>query len=199
VRAKPSRLAIVAAATLLFAFILPLGFAQVGPPTAKIFSIDYPKRVEPSKTFSVTVTSDYSIVSGVDVGIWDLKAGVVVQSVSIALPSPGTRSFSFEITAPSVDGDWYLAAITRIFWQNAWYQDQQQGSENFTVNISNTAAVFLTSEASGSTISVDGSPFHFDQANSTVLRLAYARSDAVDRTGTFKAHGIRGMERRHQL
>ena len=171
VRAKSSELAIVVVTTLLFIMILSLAFAQAILPTAKIISIDHPTHVIPGRVFPVTVQADYSIISGVDVGIWDLKAGVVIQRVSIALPSPGKASFDFKLRAPFIEGDWHLVAITRIFWQDAWYQDPRTGSENFTINVSDSFTIVLGSVGSGSTITVDDSQYHIDEARSTSLLL----------------------------
>jgi hypothetical protein len=171
VNAESPELAIVVVTTLLFIIILPLAFAQAVLPTAKIVSIDYPVNVIPGKVFPVSVQAEYSIISGVDVGIWDLKAGVVLQSASIPLPSLGKTIFSFKLTAPSTEGDWRLAAITRIFWQDAWYQDPRTGSENFTVNVSNNVTILLSSEGSGSTITVDGSQYRIGEAKSASLLL----------------------------
>ena len=118
----------------------------------------------------MTVETDYSIQSTTaDVGIWDVQTGVMIQSFSIPLPSAGSESFNFKLTAPSIEGDWHLIAITRIWWQDAWYRNPNGGSENFTINVSDRVTIVLSSIGGGSTIDVDGSQFSVAENKSATL------------------------------
>lgn len=171
VRGKSYELAIVVVTALLFFLILPFALVQASLPTAKIVSIDYPTHVLPGNVFPVTVVTDYSITSGADVGIWDAQSGAMIQSFAIPLPGPGRESFDFKLIAPSIEGDWHLLAITRIWYQDAWYEDPHGSSVSFTINVSGRVTVVLSSVGASSTINVDGSQYHVDENSSTSLLL----------------------------
>jgi len=66
-------------------------------------------------------------------------------------------AFTFKLTAPAETTEWRLLAITRIWWQNAWYQDPLEGAGSFTVDVSNTATLTLASSGPTSSIGLDGS------------------------------------------
>lgn len=168
---KPSELVTVLVAALLFFLILPLVSVQASSPTAKIINIDYPKRVLPGKTFPVRIDTGYSIQSGVDVGIWDARSGVMIQSYAIPLPKAGSASFDFKLTAPSVEGDWNLLAITRVWYQDAWYQDPHGGSSDFTINVSNIVTFVLSSTMVTSSLEIDGQQYQVAANKSTSLLL----------------------------
>lgn len=138
-------------------FTLGYGYAAQ-PPTAKIVSVDYPRHALSGRTFSVTVVAEYSDKVGVDIGIWDVQTGVI-QSISIPLRDTGRNNFTFKLTAPTTTIDWHLLAITRIWWQNAWYQDPLEGSQPFTIAIANTVAIVLTSSGAASTVNFDGTQY----------------------------------------
>ncbi len=168
---KSSELVTVVVAALLIFLFLPVGSVQASSPTAKIINIDYPKRVQPGKTFPVRIDTGYSIQSGVDVGIWDAKSGVMIQSYAIPLPKAGSASFDFKLTAPSVEGDWHLLAITRVWYQDAWYQDPHGGSSDFTINVSNIVTLVLSSTMVASSIEIDGQQHQVAVNKSTSLLL----------------------------
>jgi len=128
------------------------------PPVAKIVSVDYPRHAFSGGTFSVTVVAEYSDKVGVDIGIWDVQTGVI-QSISIPLRDTGRTSFTFKLAAPNTTVDWRLLAITRIWWQNAWYQDPLEGSHPFTIVIANTVTIALTSSGATSTVNFDGTQY----------------------------------------
>jgi len=153
-------LMVIAIAALMLFIALASGSVRAAqPPVAKIVSVDYPRHVLSGATFPVTIVADYSEKVGVDVGIWNVQSGLVVQSISIPLTETGRTSFTFKLTAPTTTVDWHLLAMTRIWWQDAWYQDPLQGLELFTVSVSGTLTVVLTSSGAASTITFDGSQY----------------------------------------
>ncbi len=169
VKVRSSELIVVAVTTLLIFF--PLTSVHAGSPTAKIVSIDYPSHVFPGQSFPVTVVVDFSDKFGIDVGIWNAQTGAVIQSVSIPLPKAGKASFDFKLTAPPAPGEWRLLAMTRVWWQDAWYEDPKGGSRLFTVAVSASIVVTLSSRGATSTISVDGSQYQVDENKSTRLSI----------------------------
>ena len=147
---------VAAIGALILSATLQLGYVHASPPIAKIISMNYPHHVLSATVFPVTVVADYSDKVGVDIGIWDVESGVVLQSISIPLRDTGSMTFTFNLTAPDETTEWRLLAITRIWWQNAWYQDPLEGSSSFTVDVSNTAPLTLASSGPPSLIALDG-------------------------------------------
>jgi hypothetical protein len=95
----------------------------------------------------------------------------MIQSFSIPLPGAGMENFDFKLTAPSTDGDWHLIAITRIWWEDAWYRNPNGGSDNFTIKVSDSVTIVLSSIRVGSAIDVDGSQYPVGENKSATLLL----------------------------
>jgi len=150
---------VAAIGVLILSATLQLGYVNASPPIAKIISLNYPHHVLSATVFPLTVVVDYSDKVGVDIGIWDAERGVVVQSISIPLRDVGPMTFTFNLTAPNETTEWRLLAITRIWWQNAWYQDPLEGSSSFTVDVSNAAILTLASSGPSSSIALDGTTY----------------------------------------
>lgn len=129
----------------------------------------YPYHVLSGTVFPVTVVAEYSDKVGVDMGIWDVESGAVVQSISIPLRDTEPMTFAFNLTAPAETTQWHLLAITRIWWQNAWYHDPLEGSSSFTVDVSNAAALSLASSGPPSSIGLDGIIY---PVNASLINLA---------------------------
>jgi hypothetical protein len=151
---------VAAIGVLVLSATLQLGYVHASTPIAKIISLNFPHHVLSGTVFPVTVAADYSDKVGVDMGIWDVESGVVVQSISIPLRDTGPTTFTFNLTAPAETTEWHLLAITRIWWQNAWYQDPLEGSSSFTVYVSDAATITLASSGPPSSIALDGVTHH---------------------------------------
>ncbi|HKM78532.1 MAG TPA: hypothetical protein VJZ03_05605 [Candidatus Bathyarchaeia archaeon] len=130
-------------------------------PTASVVAVTRPNSVPVSSQFQVTVTVDYSDKFLADVGVWNSQSGKIVQSVTLIsnTTGPGESNFTFQITSPSSPGDWNLVAVTRVWWQNAWYS-ANNGAFPFVVQVFSTSSVStltLTFTANANTtLSVDG-------------------------------------------
>ena len=162
---------VAAIGALILSATLQLGYVHASPPIAKIISLNYPHHVLSDTVFPVTVVADYSDKVGVDIGIWDAESAVVEQSISIPLRDTGPMTFTFNLTAPSETTEWRLLAITRIWWQNAWYQDPMKGSSSFTVDVSNTATLTLASSGPPSSVALDGITYPLNAAGSINLSV----------------------------
>jgi hypothetical protein len=133
----------------------------VPAPTASVVAVTHPSSVPVSSQFQVTVTVDYSDKFLADVGIWNSQSGKIVQSVTLIsnTTGPGESNFTFQITSPSSPGNWNLVAVTRVWWENAWYS-ANDGEFPFVVQVFSTSSVStlnltLTTNANTS-LSVDG-------------------------------------------
>ena len=155
---KYSRLALIVLAVSATSLAFSSAHAAQTP-IARILSTDYPARVLAGSTFPITVLAQFSDKVGVDVGIWDVRTGLVLQSASIALKQIGDTNFAFNLTAPTTNGRWELLALARIWWQNAWYQDPVEGSITLTIAVSNTVNIELRSSGTPSMITLDGSRY----------------------------------------
>ena len=134
----------------------------VPAPTASVVGVTHPNSVPASSQFQVTVTVDYSDKFLADVGIWNSQSGKIVQSVTLIsnTTGPGESNFTFQITSPSSPGDWNLVAVTRVWWQNAWYS-ANDGEYPFVVQVfsmsNQVSTLTLTLTANtNTTLSIDG-------------------------------------------
>ncbi len=111
-------------------------------PTASVVAVSHPNSVAASTQFQVTVTVDYSDKFLADVGIWNSQSGKIIQSVTLIsnTTGPGESNFTFQITSPSSPGDWNLVAVTRVWWENAWYS-ANDGAFPFVVQVFSTSSV----------------------------------------------------------
>jgi hypothetical protein len=158
---------------LLFVIFLTSTVHVVTSPTARVVSVDHPNRLLPGKSFQVTVVVEYSDKFLVDVGIWDSRLGLMVQSLTLIsqFTGPGRASFTFQLTAPSTDGDWHLVAMTRVWWQDAWYQDPNGGLFPFNITISNTVTLSLSLRGANASFTVDNSQYQISERASLTLPL----------------------------
>jgi hypothetical protein len=145
-------------------------------PEVRVVSVHHPDHVFPRMLFQVTVVVEYSDKFLVDVGIWDPGAGEMVRSVTLisSFIGPGQGSFTFQLTAPSSEGLWNLTAMTRIWWQDAWYQDPNGGTLAFTITtiaISNEFTITLGSIGADTSITLDDATYQITSSTSLSLQL----------------------------
>lgn len=148
---------LVLAVTLVLAFCsLPLSHANE-PPT-RIIAVDYPTTVQTGELFTVRIQVAYSARFGMmDVGIWDLGTGTVIQSLvtNATLSGPGYGEYSFSLMASQNPGLWRLAAVARAWVQDAWFNDNA-GEFDFSVRIAENGVLVLNELQPNLTISLDG-------------------------------------------
>ncbi len=161
---------IMMAFALLLASSLPL--AQATEPPTRIIAVQYPATVQTGALFIVNVQVEYSARFGMmDVGIWDLGTGSVVQSLvtNATLSGPGYGGYRFLLKAPGSTGLWRLAAITRAWVLDAWFNDEA-GEFDFSVQIAENGLLVLSEIQPNLTISLDGRPI-VANSSSVVLSL----------------------------
>lgn len=147
--------------------------AVTATPHARVVAVDHPEHVLPGNHFDITVVANYSDKFLVDVGIWDRQAGEMIRSVTLisSFTGPGEANFTFQLTALSSDQVWNLTAITRVWWENAWFQDPNGGTKPFEVTISNLATLILNALGTDSTLSLDGHEYQIGSTNPLTLQL----------------------------
>jgi len=176
---------LVLSTVLLSGYYLPLAHA-VEPPT-KILAVIYPSVVETGNRFPVKVQVAYSAKFGmIDVGIWDLANGTVVQSLvsNATLNGPGESTYNFVLKPPQNLVRWRLAAIVRAWFQNAWFYDQE-GEFDFSVTVANHGLLVLGGLPSNSTIYIDGRSLAVN-STSIVVPLALGSPYSGGNTGNRK-------------
>lgn len=144
------------------AFYLPAAHAD--PAHSQILSVDYPRTVPPVSRFAVTVQVAYSGKFGMmDIGIWDSLKGVTVQSIvsNVTQSGAGRSSFTFNLTAPSRIGSWKLSAITRVWFEDAWFLDSA-GTSNFTMSVVEIAFMRLYDVPQKSLVRLDEQPLNMN-------------------------------------
>ena len=147
---------LVLAVTLALAFCsLPLAYANE-PPT-RIIAVYYPTTVQTGELFTVRIQVAYSVRFGMmDVGIWDLGTGSVIQSLvtNATLSGPGYGEYSFSLRASQDPGLWRLAVISRAWVQDAWFNDKT-GEFDFSVQIAENGVLKLSELQPNLTIFLD--------------------------------------------
>ena len=149
---------VLAAVMFLFLAGCSLPVAHADEPPTKILAVHYPQTVQPSMFFIVTVQVAYSARFGMmDVGIWDLETSSVVQSLvtNATLSGPGQGVYSLSIRAPRNLGQWHLAAITRAWVQDAWFNDKA-GEFDFSVAVAENGFLLVNGIQPNSTVFLDG-------------------------------------------
>jgi len=152
---RRSYVAILAVILLLAVCRLPLAHADE-PPT-RIIAVHYPATVQTGQPFTVTIEVAYSARFGMmDVGLWDLETGSVLESLvtNATLSGPGSGDYSFTLRASQRPGEWHLAAITRAWVQDAWFNDKA-GELAFSVNVAEEGFLTLVGLQPNLQISLD--------------------------------------------
>ena len=135
---------VVILAVILILAVCRLPLAHANEPSTRIIALHYPTTVQIGQLFTVRIEVAYSARFGMmDVGVWDLESGLVLQSLvtNATLSGPGFGDYSFNLKASHTPGEWHLAAITRAWVQDAWFNDKA-GVFVFSVNIAKVG--FLT-------------------------------------------------------
>ncbi len=161
--------AIMTATVLMIALIQSMPMVQADAPPVRVIQLDYPKSVVTNSLFVVTIQVSYSDKFGmIDVGIWDVGKGLVIESLvsNVTLAGPGTASFTFSLRAPSYPGRWNLEGITRAWVQNAWFTDKA-GFASFSVVVLNTATLTLNGLPPGASVIIDGAKYTANATNFT--------------------------------
>ena len=171
-QANAARLGLVVVTAFLL-FSVQLTSAHASPPTARVVTVDYPERVFPGMRFNATIVVEYSDRFLADVGIWDARAGTIVQSLTLisSFTGPGQAKFSLQLTAPKNETDWHLIAMTRVWWQDAWYEDPDGGMKLFTVKVSDNIVLTVNSTGADSTVRFDGSTYIVNEGSPVAIVL----------------------------
>jgi hypothetical protein len=158
----------MATAVLMIILIQCLPTVQADASPVRVNQLDYPRSVGANSLFVVTVQVSYSDKFGmIDVGIWDVGKGLVIQSLvsNVTLTGPGQASFTFSLRAPSYPGRWSLEEITRAWVQDAWFTDKA-GFVSFSVVVLDTATLTLNGLQPGASVIIDGAKY---TANATIF------------------------------
>jgi len=149
----------------------------VALPTAVVDSVEHPDSVLPGQVFPVIITVNYSASFLADVGVWDTHAGLMIQSITLisSFTGPGKTNFTFHLMAPLSLGEWNLVAVTRIWWQDAWYLDPNGGTSPFAVTVSDKFRVSFSSQAPNTTITIDGSSYTITRQQPIIVELSTGR------------------------
>jgi pimeloyl-ACP methyl ester carboxylesterase len=176
VKKRSVSLHILIVAVLLLLSSYQASWVGAVDPEARVVSVQHPDHVVPGKPFQVVVVAEYSDKFLVDVGIWDAQTEGMIQSVTLisSFTGPGQANFAFQLTAPSVEGVWNLLALTRVWFQNAWYQDPSGGVQAFAIKIISPALPVLTLSIQGadSSISVDNRSYQLNRTKSFSLQFS---------------------------
>jgi len=145
---------------LVFLFLSPVFLPVAGAVDSpvQILGVNYPRVVRSGESFFVTIETAYSSKFGMmDIGLWDIENGTVIQEVvsNATQAGPGESAYTLMITAPGRPIVWHLAAIARVWLQDAWFYDAA-GEVDFSVNVIDHAFLALTNLQPNSSLRIDG-------------------------------------------
>jgi len=149
---------VVVLAVMLLLAVSTLPLAHANEPPTRIIAVHYPTTVQTGELFTVRIQVAYSARFGMmDVGIWDLGTGSVVQSLvtNATLSGPGYGDYSFSLKASQRSGEWRLVAITRAWVQDAWFNDKA-GEFAFSVQVAEDGFLVLNGLQLNLPLSLDG-------------------------------------------
>jgi len=149
---------VVVLAVILLLAVCRLPLAHANEPPTRIIAIHYPTSVQTGELFTVRIQVAYSARFGMmDVGIWDLGTGSVIQSLvtNATLSGPGYGDYSFYLKAPQSPREWRLVAITRAWVEDAWFNDKA-GESAFSVQVAEDGFLTLNNLQLNLPISLDG-------------------------------------------
>jgi len=151
------RSCVAALAVILLIAVCRLPLAQANDSPTRIIAVHYPATVQTGQLFTVKIQVAYSARFGMmDVGIWDLDTGLVLQSLvtNATLSGPGSGDYRFSLQTPRSPGMLHLAAIARAWVQDAWFNDKA-GEFAFAVNVTEDGFLTLIGLSPDLPVSVD--------------------------------------------
>lgn len=163
---------VIVLAVMLLLAVCGLPLAHANEPPTRIIAIHYPATVQTGELFAVRIQVMYSARFGMmDVGIWDLGTGSVIQSLvtNATLSGPGYGDYIFYLKAPQSPCEWRLVAITRAWVQDAWFNDQA-GESAFSVQVAEDGFLALNNLQPNLSISLDGRSL-ISNSSTMVIRL----------------------------
>jgi len=115
-----------------------LGILPVeGTLMASLVDVEAPFEAYVGESLNVELTVDYEFTESTEVspGIWDVVAEEWLGETSEVLEGKGSRSYDFDLTAPSEEMDWALEASVFYKSEGKWVHDEADWAESLVIQV----------------------------------------------------------------
>ncbi len=92
-------------------------------------------RAGASFTVEITVSYDFTILTEVNPGINDVETDMWIAEDSETLVGDGTKTYSFELTAPEEETTWALEASVGYYLKGEWTHNEEEYSDAFEISV----------------------------------------------------------------
>jgi len=122
---------------------------EEGTYSASIIDLEAPSEVYVGESFTVDLTVSYgfTIPTTLGTGITDAETEGWIELEYADLVGEGTKTYSFELTAPEEETTWALAAIVMYDSADEWMHDEADWIEPFEIQVSARGIPGFTYEA----------------------------------------------------
>jgi len=105
--------------------------------SAQLTEVEAPSEIGTGETFTVTITVDYDFSEPTEIspGIYDPAADEWIAEEYDTLEGRGTKTYSFELTAPEEETTWALEASVWYHLEGEWTHNEEEYSDAFEVEI----------------------------------------------------------------
>jgi len=105
--------------------------------SATLTDLVAPSEVYTGEVFTVEVTVSYEFTDPTTIGpgIWDVEAGAYLAEDSEILVGEGTRTYSFDLTAPEEETIWELDASVWYILEDEWTHNEEEYLEAFDISV----------------------------------------------------------------
>ena len=119
--------------------------SEEGTYSASIVLLEAPYEVYSGESFTVEITVSYNFTIPTELGVGipttmrtginDPETGGWIELEYEDLEGEGTRTYSFELTAPEEEGTWSLESSAWYKLEDEWTHDEEEYSEAFEVSV----------------------------------------------------------------
>jgi len=105
--------------------------------TARIIDLEAPVEVDAgaSVTVELTVSYAFTVPTEMSPGIYDSEAEAWIEEVYDTLQGEGTKTYSFELTAPDEEVSWSLEVGVWYYMDEEWTHDEEGYAEAFEIAV----------------------------------------------------------------
>ena len=105
--------------------------------TASVVDLEVPSEVYAGESFTVeiTVSYEFTVPTEMNPGIYDVEAETWIAEDSEILVGEGTKTYSFELTAPEEEATWALEASVGYYLEGEWTYNEEEYSDAFEVSV----------------------------------------------------------------
>jgi len=144
--------------------------------TARIVGLEVPDEVDAGSSFTVGLTVSYEFITPTEMspGVYDPETETWIVEEYETLEGNGSRTYSFELTAPEGEITWALEAGVWYYLESEWTHDEEGYADTFEI-----AVIIEEEDVDNGDGRIPGFPFETVVLGAAVavLILLYTRRD----------------------